>query len=353
MPRNFCATQWLNEFEVKDYKENIQKLFEICDKKGKDIIKYICVQLEQGGNKSKLKDRMKHLQIYFETGQERGIDYMKKKFNKFFKIKVFMQKAKNRNGARNYCTNLKPKEKKETILEDYFELGNWTGGGQGRRSDIAAEKKKILDNPKVSILERCVNDDATFSVAAKNLNFLQKFRMVVLKKEFRDIKINIFIGPSGVGKSHNVWSKGMDNLYNVPKKNKRGTLWFDNYNGEERILIDEFKGWISLLELLVLLDKYPLQLQVKGGYVNAEFTEVNICSNYDIEEWYPNSFGNKSYLALLRRIKQNGTVWKYDDKKKKFAICEVGGNKKPPLRLLERDDEKILSVEDMKTIDVL
>jgi len=69
-------------------------------------------------------------------------------------------------------------------------------------------------------------------------------------------------GPSGVGKTKWVVDHEPD-LYicNFDLK------WWDGYNGQEAVLIDDFREHqIPFTDLLKLLDRYPCKVQVKGGF---------------------------------------------------------------------------------------
>ena len=47
-----------------------------------------------------------------------------------------------------------------------------------------------------------------------------------------------------------------------------GAKWWDNYAQEEIIILDEFYGWLPYCEMLRLLDRYPCQVETKGGSIN-------------------------------------------------------------------------------------
>lgn len=85
------------------------------------------------------------------------------------------------------------------------------------------------------------------------------------------------------------------------KPNRGGTLWLDGYEGQETILIDDFRGWISFSALLHILDGYPLQQQVKGSTIKARWTHVIITSNVAWDAWYK-SISDECKSALRRRL---------------------------------------------------
>lgn len=117
-------------------------------------------------------------------------------------------------------------------------------------------------------------------------------------------KIQIFWGDSGTGKTKKAIEEN-PNAYILTKPNGNNTVWWDNYKGESCVILDEFYGWVSYDFLLRLLDRYRLQVQIKGGFVEMSATKFVITSNKDWREWYPN-IDNKQ--ALERRIREFGEV---------------------------------------------
>jgi len=59
-------------------------------------------------------------------------------------------------------------------------------------------------------------------------------------------------GPTGVGKSHYAFNKYPDAYI---WKDDHG--WWDGYNGQEVVIINEFRGQIKYSELLSLIDRWP------------------------------------------------------------------------------------------------
>lgn len=75
--------------------------------------------------------------------------------------------------------------------------------------------------------------------------------------------------------------------------------WFDPYRGEKGIVIDDFDGTASVPVLLRLLDRYPLRVPIKGGFMECSARIVWITSNKAPEELYGN---HHQFEALLRRM---------------------------------------------------
>jgi len=69
------------------------------------------------------------------------------------------------------------------------------------------------------------------------------------------------------------------------------------------VVIDDFYGWLPLNFMLQLMDRYPMQVPVKGGYVNWAPRFIYITSNKHYVHWYKwLEHGNDMLRAFERRI---------------------------------------------------
>lgn len=95
-------------------------------------------------------------------------------------------------------------------------------------------------------------------------------------------EVIVFQGPPGCGKSRLVREReGREHLYNLFSKSP---LWFDGYQREHVLLIDEFNGEIPVEKMNELTDRkeYDIRVPVKGHSVLARWNKVYICTNTDI-----------------------------------------------------------------------
>ena len=98
--------------------------------------------------------------------------------------------------------------------------------------------------------------------------------------KWRNVEVTLLWGVTGSGKTRKVME--MDNVYKIDPPYK----WFDGYEGEDILLIDDYKkGSIDRGLFLNLLDGYRLRLETKGGHTWALWTKVYITSNYDTASW--------------------------------------------------------------------
>lgn len=195
-----------------------------------------------------------------------------------------------REQARNYCMKERTRE-----IEDAepIELGEWVESKQGQRTDLEYAYELCKEGKKnVEILEEIPATYMRYSKGIKEAKFLLKQRD---GKKWRKIKTKVYIGPTGVGKSRKSRRKCEDYFVMV-----NDGKWWDGYDGQKRLIMEDFYGEVPWGQLLRLLDGYQIQLPVKGGFTWAEWTEVIITSNDSIESWYEKD----DISALKRRIKR-------------------------------------------------
>jgi len=90
---------------------------------------------------------------------------------------------------------------------------------------------------------------------------------------------------------------GYDNSYKKPSGK-----WWDMYNNEDYVLIDDFEGEIPYTEFKNLVDRYPHKVECKGGF--HEFNSKVICftSNLNPNSWYSRSSFGYCKDAVWRRL---------------------------------------------------
>lgn len=114
---------------------------------------------------------------------------------------------------------------------------------------------------------------------------------------FRKLVVSVKYGTAGAGKTRSVYDA--DGYESVFKLDRSPTgVWFDGYEGESTLLIDDFYGWIPYSMLLNILDGYPLRLPIKGGSSWACWTKVYFTCNDPPATWYKVGMTG----ALARRI---------------------------------------------------
>lgn len=192
-------------------------------------------------------------------------------------------------------------------------FGPWEHGtcpaGQGARTDLVkvwadvkAHKRThdmIEEDPRVCKFEKAI----------KMMRFAHS--EMSSDRQMQGVKVYVFYGDTDMGKTYCALNI-MDTPGNIfkmdPPACKGQTLWWDAYEGERTLVLDEFEGenYCSLSKLKVLLDKYKCRLDVKGAFTWAAWTTVIICSNTAPKDWYEvaPTMEDKFLGPLKRRIYQ-------------------------------------------------
>jgi len=107
----------------------------------------------------------------------------------------------------------------------------------------------------------------------------------------------VFWGKTGTGKSRRAWDEaGMDAYCKDPR-----TKFWDGYQDEENVVIDEFRGGIDISHLLRWLDRYPVRVEIKGASKPLKAKKIWITSNICPTVWYP-MLDEETLSALMRRL---------------------------------------------------
>lgn len=124
-------------------------------------------------------------------------------------------------------------------------------------------------------------------------------RIKALYERVRDWESEVIVhwGPTGTGKTKTAIAEAVA-YWIYP-----GGGWFDGYCEHDNAIFDDFTGSdFKLTYLLRLLDRYPMRVPVKGGFVQWSPRRVYITSNIDPRQWYAEA-DVRHQEALRRRIK--------------------------------------------------
>lgn len=108
-------------------------------------------------------------------------------------------------------------------------------------------------------------------------------------------QVSVFWGPTGTGKSKKAWEEaGLDAYPKDPR-----TKFWDGYDSQDHVVIDEFRGAIDISHLLRWFDRYPVLVEIKGSSRVLVAKRIWITSNLPVHDWFPEL--DASSLAALRR----------------------------------------------------
>lgn len=109
--------------------------------------------------------------------------------------------------------------------------------------------------------------------------------------------VYVYWGSTGVGKSRKAWDEaGLDSY----PKDPLSKFW-DGYQGQENVVIDEFRGVVNISHILRWFDRYPVNVEIKGSSTTLKAQRIWITSNLHPKDWYPD-LDPLTMDALLRRL---------------------------------------------------
>lgn len=150
-------------------------------------------------------------------------------------------------------------------------------------------------------------DSIPAGVRLRCYNSITKVRRDNIKPPKRPgTKVKCYWGGTGLGKTRKAWYEAGEEAY-VKDPN---TKWWDGYNGQKRVIIDEFTGLISISHILRWLDMYPVIVETKGSAMPLLADEFWITSNIDPRLWYAD-INEEQKKALLRRMEVTHFVYEW------------------------------------------
>jgi len=177
--------------------------------------------------------------------------------------------------------------KDETSLGERFEFG---------KKPLKRNDKNDWDAIKLSAMENRI-DDIPSDVFIRYYMQLKRISADYLRPVGIQRKCYLLWGNTGTGKSHRAWEYLPDAYSKDPR-----TKWWTGYRGEKHVIIDEFRGGIDIAHILRWTDRYPVQVETKGGATALQAEIIIFTSNITTASWYPDLDG-ATFEALDRRIK--------------------------------------------------
>ena len=232
--------------------------------KSKKAPSYICVAHE------KHQDDTHHLHALVQYEEK-----FRTQKSDFYDMEDSEDEGAHYHGNYQAARNAADVQKYVTKENDYVEEGHFLSNAQSDVQRRAEENKKILTTslPKlVDSGEISIYSYQTLRVA-RNLYTLDSIEV----PDYMPKTCYWIIGKTGIGKSRWVRDNYPSQFYNKPQ-----SKWWDGYNGEKIVLLDDFdlRGDCLGHHLKIWADCYSFTAEIKGGTIKPVFTHFIITSQY-------------------------------------------------------------------------
>lgn len=252
-----------------------------------NTIKAVVCQLERGHGGEGEGQGTNHLQGYIEISYSMVFSRVKRLLGGTAHIERRKGSAEQ---AIAYC------KKDDTRVDGPWEAGDFTPTRtRGQRTDLEAVVQTMRETNSIKdVVDAHPVQAIRYS---RGLQFVYNhIRAPTVQKT---PEVWLYYGESGLGKTRLALSEPR------PFKKVGGTKWFDGYDHHDTLILDDFSGGrnaMKLVDLLVLLDRYNTQLEVKGGFVDRNCDKIIVTTNIHPNSWYDYTGRQSQYKALRRRF---------------------------------------------------
>lgn len=220
--------------------------------------------------------------------------YLHWQFLAYFKKPVTLHRLKQTYGEAAHAEKTRSAAAETYVFKDdtkvagtEFELGR-----RPFRPDSKTDWEQIWELAKAGNLA-----EIPVGVRVRSYSTLRRIEKDHIQAVGIEKNVKCFYGSTGTGKSRKAWEEG--GLDAFPKDPL--TKFWDGYQGQENVIIEEFRGSINISHILRWLDRYPVVVEVKGGAVVLKAKNVWITSNLHPDMWYPD-LDDETKKALKRRM---------------------------------------------------
>jgi len=190
---------------------------------------------------------------------------------------IWVKQADNPQGALEYAN------KDDTRVEGYEPFKRGDIKVQGKRTDIHAACEQVRE---VGYVKGFLSMPESFVKYGRGLREYATLLQEQNTPEMRPVQVEVFWGDAGSGKSHFCANMYPGDSYRLPLPRGKSGLWFDGYQGEKVLILEDFNAWLQYKELLRICDGLKERWQIKGGFIMANWELVLITANEPPNTWY-------------------------------------------------------------------
>ena len=172
---------------------------------------------------------------------------------------------------------------------------------QGKRTDLTAVAELVQEGATIRQIAAAFPEQVI-----KYNKGLRDLRALQLAPRQLDAMPEVIVlwGKTGTGKTRDAYLKYWPDEPHYVWKPSNGN-WWDGYDGEKKIIIDEFRGQMTWSDILGLLDRNEFRAPFKGGFVQIQADKFVITSPFPPDKWYKAHLADDLYDRfdqLKRRI---------------------------------------------------
>lgn len=184
-----------------------------------------------------------------------------------------------------------------------FQNGDFDSHVQGKRTDLDAVVERIRAGDTMETINELFPTQVI--KFGRGIQLSRSLHLAKLAPSTFSRTVIVLYGRSGSGKS--LWARQFAQANNLSVYSKNltkasDTQWFDGYDGESCLILDDFTDQaVSFRELLIWTDIYKHRAQVKGAMSIGTWSHVIITSNISPNLWYQTYVGAERE-PLMRRL---------------------------------------------------
>lgn len=222
-----------------------------------------------------------HYQGYAEFSKKMTMTSLKK-----INARAHWEKRKGtQKQAIEYCM------KEDTRIDGPWELG--AKKEQGKRTDFDVIGDMCKEGESLTkIAEQFPSQMIRYGRG------IREYKLMFAKPyQHHDVRGIWYYGAPGTGKSRQA-AEDWPDAYR-----KQQNKWWDGYDGEETVILDDLDTDTLGHHLKIWADRYACKGETKGGQINLQHKRIIVTSNYSIKNLFCNK-GVEMITALTRRFEE-------------------------------------------------
>lgn len=251
-----------------------------------------------------------HVHLYLHFNHARSADRINNLFpnchrlvpngtaqeNRAYILKDGEKFNKDENGHYHYVDKSGETHDGTNFSDTFYEEGECPEEHQGKAKSSELIVEMIKDGASDEDIVNAVN--SAYRTLDKIRDTRSMYRESQFRSSWRDLEVTYIFGKTGLGKTRMVMEKHGYSVYRVTDYRHYP---FDDYDGEDVLLLEEFRSDFKIGDCLKYLDGYPLRLTARFRNKVACYTKVYIVSNWPPESQY-NREESDSRDAFWRRV---------------------------------------------------